>query len=49
LADERVDIADLDAEQIVAFEGGEKVILVIHAMDMTADMKRQYRKLKGRK
>ena len=49
LPDERVDIERLDAAQILDFQAGAKVIYVFHAMPMTADQKRQYRKLKGRR
>jgi hypothetical protein len=31
------------------FQAGAKVLYVFHAMPMTADQKRQYRKLKGRR
>jgi uncharacterized DUF497 family protein len=49
LPDERVDITLLRAEEIFAFQAGAEVLYVFHAMPMTADQKRQYRKLKGRR
>jgi hypothetical protein len=48
LPDERVDIMRLGVQQIMDFQAGAKVLYVFHAMPMTADQKRQYRKLKGR-
>ena len=49
LPDKRVDISLLRAEQILDFQAGAEVLYVFHAMPMTADQKRQYRKLKGRR
>jgi hypothetical protein len=49
LPDERVDITLLQTEQILDFQAGAEVLYVFHAMPMTADQKRQYRKLKGRR
>jgi uncharacterized DUF497 family protein len=49
LPDERVKLSEFSAAEVAAFEAGERVILVIHAMEMTNDMKRQYRKLRGRR
>jgi hypothetical protein len=49
LSDERVSLAELTRDELLEFESGERVMLVIHAMEMTEDMKRQYRKLKGRR
>jgi len=47
--DERVRLSDLRGMDVPAFEAGEKVILVIHAMQMMDDMKRQYRKQRRRR
>jgi uncharacterized DUF497 family protein len=49
LADERVDVSWLQPMELLDFEAGGKVLYVFHAMPMTPDQKRQYRKLKGRK
>ena len=49
LQDERVDIHRLKAADILDFQANAKVLYVFHAMPMTADQKRQYRKLKGRR
>jgi len=49
LPDDRVDVGLLEPSEILDFHAGAKVIYVFHAMPMTADQKRQYRKLKGRR
>jgi Flp pilus assembly protein CpaB len=49
LPDDRVDIASFNPEQVLDFQDGVPVIYVFHAMPMTEDQKRRYRKLKGRK
>lgn len=46
LADEQVDFPSLSPVDRIGFQGGEVVRLVIHAMSMTNDQKRQYRRLK---
>jgi uncharacterized DUF497 family protein len=47
LQDERVDIMQLKSVEVLDFQAGARVLYVFHAMPMTADQKRQYRKLKG--
>jgi len=49
LTDERVDVSRLQPMELLDFEAGGKVLYVFHAMPMTSDQKRQYRRLKGRK
>lgn len=49
LPDERVELARLNAADVINFQAGARVLYVFHAMPMTADQKRQYRKLKGRR
>jgi hypothetical protein len=48
LPDERVDVGLLDPFQLLDFQAGAEVVYVFHAMPLTDDQKRQYRKLKGR-
>lgn len=48
LEDEEVDFEALTPLERLRFDDGEDVALVIHARDLTADQKGQYRKLKGR-
>jgi hypothetical protein len=49
LPDERVDVESLEPSEVLDFQAGSKVVYVFHAMPMTADQKRQYRRLKGRR
>lgn len=49
LQDERVDVTRLSPLEVLDFQAGAKVLYVFHAMPMTANQKRQYRKLKGRR
>jgi hypothetical protein len=49
LPDERVDITRLETAEILDFQDGANVLYIFHAMPMTADQKRQYRKLKERR
>ena len=49
LPDERVDMALLEASQVLDFQAGAKVIYVFHAMPLTSAQKQQYRKMKGRR
>lgn len=45
-SDDEVDYESLSLADLLAVEAGEgPVVYVIHAMDLTANMKRQYRKL----
>ena len=46
LADEDVDYFALSERDRIEFEGGKHVSYVIHAMEMTAVQKRQYRRLR---
>jgi hypothetical protein len=47
--DDRVDRESLGAADLLAFAGGEaEVVRVIHAMELTDEQKKQYRRLKGR-
>jgi uncharacterized DUF497 family protein len=45
--DEDVDVDGFEAAELLAFMDGETVIYVVHAMDMTARQKTQYRKNRG--
>ena len=49
LPDDRVDVTLLRSDHVLDFQAGAEVLYVFHAMPMTADQKRQYRKLKGRR
>ncbi len=46
IGDDEVDFFALSRAARVEFDAGEKVAYVIHAMEMTEDQKRQYRRLK---
>jgi hypothetical protein len=48
LEDDEVDLDIMTPLERLRFADGEEVILVIHARDLTADQKAQYRKVKGR-
>src|SRR5437868_3280743 len=49
LADDEVDFFSLSPLDRIRFEGGDDVVaFIIHAMDMTDDQKRQYRRLMRR-
>ncbi|HSU67669.1 MAG TPA: hypothetical protein VLJ39_12415 [Tepidisphaeraceae bacterium] len=47
-SDDDVDYESLDLEELLAVEEGEgPLIYVVHAMDLTQKMKRQFRRLMG--
>ena len=48
LPDDRVEIDRLEPHEVLDFQAGAQVLYVFHAMPMTEEQKRQYRKLKGR-
>lgn len=45
LLDEEVDFVSLPPLERIRFEDGEEVGFIVHAMDMTSDQKRQYRRV----